>query len=89
MIVMCFFAVVHCGGEGGGFTVKVCATINDVQLGLANGDTFDVMFGTADRKPRGLDSTTTWIEIPGDANSVVTRHYFEDLMPAASNSQKT
>ncbi len=69
---------VEAGIAQGGFGSNTAGVLNDEQIDIAPDGSFEVMVGGPARK-RG------WLALPADASRITTRHYFENMTPAAAD----
>jgi len=66
---------IEAGAPDGGFSQKTAGVLNDSQFDVAADGGFEVRLG-------GEPAERNWLALPADANRIVTRHYFEDQVPA-------
>ena len=63
------------GAPDGGFSPKTAGVINDTQFDVASDGSFEIRLG-------GDPSDRNWLALPPDATRILTRHYYEDDVPA-------
>jgi hypothetical protein len=76
---------VHAQPEGSAFP-RVIADLNDDRLAFDANDCYRIVL--APRSPSVLPSGTTFLAMPAGAESVVTRHYFENTAPRVQLDRK-
>ena len=67
---------VEAGAPDGGFSQKTAGVINDSHFDVAEDGSFEIRLG-------GKPAERNWLALPPDACRILTRHYFEDDVPAA------
>ena len=67
---------VEAGAPDGGFSQKTAGVINDTQFDVAEDGSFEIRIG-------GPPEERNWLELAPDGCRIVTRHYYEDDVPAA------
>jgi hypothetical protein len=66
---------IEAGAPDGGFSQRTAGVINDSQFDVAADGSFAVRLG-------GEPAGRNWLALPPDASRIVTRHYFEEEVPA-------
>ncbi len=70
---------VEAGTVYGGMSKRLLATLNDTQFDIAPDGSYELIAG-------GPRRDKNWLELPPDAGSITTRHYFEWEHPAAADA---
>lgn len=79
-----FSLSVHATAEGSAFP-RVAADVNDSNIAFDADGCFSLHLRPGDRPPPDLPAGATWLRLPADGESVVTRHYFAVEPPAQLN----
>jgi hypothetical protein len=66
---------IEAGAPDGGFSQNTAGVINDSQFDVADDGSFEIRLG-------GDPAERNWLALPPDACRILTRHYFEDAVPA-------
>ena len=66
---------IEAGAPDGGFSLNTAGVINDSQFDVASDGSFEIRLG-------GEPSERNWLALPPEACRILTRHYFEDDVPA-------
>jgi hypothetical protein len=66
---------IEAGAPDGGFSQNTAGVINDSQFDVADDGSFEIRLG-------GDPAERNWLALPPDACRILTRHYFEDVVPA-------
>ena len=61
--------------------LETLGLINDTEIDLDAEGAFEIRLG-------GPEQARNWLGIPPEATRVTTRHYFEEVLPAAANPAK-
>ncbi len=69
---------VEAGPTDGGYGTRTAGVINETQFDVAPDGSYEVTLG-------GPAQERNWLALPDDAAHVTTRHYFEELHPAAAD----
>ena len=67
---------IEAGAPDGGFSQKTAGVINDTQFDVAADGGFEIRLG-------GESADRNWLGLPPDSSRILTRHYYEDEVPAA------
>lgn len=76
-----FSITLEAGTQDGGMSERTLGLINDTEIDLDENGAFEIRLG-------GPEQKRNWLGIPPEATRVTTRHYFEDVRPAAANPAK-
>lgn len=76
-----FSVTLEAGTEDGSMSARTVGVLNDTQIDLDADGAFELRLG-------GAPSERNWLAIPSDASRVTTRHYYEEVRPAAANPAK-
>ncbi len=66
---------VEAGAADGGFSQKTAGVINDTGLDVDADGSFEIRLG-------GEPAERNWLGLPPEASRILTRHYYEDAVPA-------
>ena len=66
---------IEAGAPDGGFSQKTAGVINDTQFDVVPDGSFEIRLG-------GDPAERNWLAVPPDASRILTRHYYEDEVPA-------
>jgi len=66
---------IEAGAADGGFSQNTAGVINDSQFDVAADGSFEIRLG-------GKPAARNWLALPPEASRILTRHYFEDEVPA-------
>jgi len=69
---------VEAGTADGGISTRLLSTLNDTQFDAKPDGSYELIAG-------GPRLARNWLELPADAGSITTRHYFEWEHPAAAD----
>jgi hypothetical protein len=72
---------VEAGSQDGRMGGRTDGVINDTQFDVRPDGTFEVLLG-------GPPHPRNWLALPGDASRITTRHYYEELTPAAADPSR-
>ncbi len=70
---------IEAGGEPGGYASRIAGVLNDTQYDIGADGRFEIRLG-------GPPQPRNWIALPDDVSRISTRHYFENLRSAATDS---
>jgi hypothetical protein len=69
---------IEAGPADGGYGTRTSGVINDTQFDVSADGSYQLTLG-------GPPQDRNWLALPDDAAHVTTRHYFEDVTPAAAD----
>jgi hypothetical protein len=67
---------IEAGAADGSFSQNTAGVINDSEFDVAADGSFEIQLG-------GEPTPPNWLALPPDASRILTRHYYEDEVPAA------